>query len=474
MTVRATTARWSIAYPPASGDLLATSCVASSACVTVGGGFGPIVARWNGATWGPQASADPAAPTAMNRSTLSGVSCADTTTCIAVGTYDDDRCDSHGCSAATLPFAERSNAATWTLQPTPTPAGSGPYSGLNAISCPSPNACVAVGYRDDERQLAERWDGVRWSIQSTANRPGVLTSVACTSADACTAVGYAPSGRASRPLAEHWDGLRWAIQDVPSPGRGSQLEGVSCTASNACTAVGQSFQTARPIAGRWDGHRWSLQTTPDVGPDADLSSVSCPLSATCIAVGSSYATAPPAGDASTLVERWDGSSWTRERTPNSNDANNPGSYLHAVSCTTSAVCTAVGNDGANRALALQRTTGPSAGFAVTDIQTTATGTLTLHVKVPAPGQIELLETAWNTNLALGAALLQPAPRRFVYARADASAASAGAPAETVTPNQQGQELVAHHRYQVTLRLWVRYTPHRGPTQTLGFTGLHLP
>jgi hypothetical protein len=42
------------------------------------------------------------------------------------------------------------------------------------------------------------------------------------------------------------------------------------------------------------------------------------------------------------------------------------------------------------------------------------------------------------------------------------------------PNGEGRMLVKHHRYRVTLRLWVTYTPTNGRPRNIGYYGLHLP
>jgi len=96
------------------------------------------------------------------------------------------------------------------------------------------------------------------------------------------------------------------------------------------------------------------------------------------------------------------------------------------------------------------------------------------VKVPGPGRVDILVTAWNDNLAHAAGLLQPAPGRFVFARAKAIATGKMTLRILVRPNGKGQRLVKHHRYPVTLRLWVTYTPTDGRTRSIGYYGLHLP
>ena len=121
---------------------------------------------------------------------------------------------------------------------------------------------------------------------------------------------------------------------------------------------------------------------------------------------------------------------------------------------------------------------PSAKFTVSQIKTAADGTITFSVRVPGPGSVDVLETAWKDNLARNDSaahvLLKPAPHRFVFARTHVRATGRGTLNVTVTPNHQGSLLVANPRYRVALRLWVSYTPDGGSYRTIGFLGLHVP
>ena len=102
------------------------------------------------------------------------------------------------------------------------------------------------------------------------------------------------------------------------------------------------------------------------------------------------------------------------------------------------------------------------------------GQFVVVVKVPGPGTVDILVTAWQDNLARAARLLNPAPRRFVFARATATASGPTTLRIPVEPNARGRELVKHHRYRVTLRLWVTFTPKGGRPRSIGYYGLHLP
>ena len=73
-----------------------------------------------------------------------------------------------------LALAESRNGTMWTVQPTPSPAGA-TFSYLSGVSCTSASACTAVGYFGNSAgnilNLAEGWNGTRWTIESTPNPP---------------------------------------------------------------------------------------------------------------------------------------------------------------------------------------------------------------------------------------------------------------------------------------------------------------
>lgn len=102
------------------------------------------------------------------------------------------------------------------------------------------------------------------------------------------------------------------------------------------------------------------------------------------------------------------------------------------------------------------------------------GRVKLSLKLPGPGAVNVLETARKANLIAGAArLLNPAPRRFVFARKHVKITKAGKTTVTVLPNAKGRELLEHHRHRVVIRLWVSFTPTGGKQRNIGFHGLNL-
>jgi len=314
-------------------------------------GVMPAVASRAGWSLGP--SANPLVP----RGHLDGVSCVSAGACTAVGDYKN--------SAGTLvTLAERWNGRRWAIQTTPNPTGAHDSS-LFGVSCVSAGACTAVGdytsYAGGSvttATLAEVWNGTSWAIQATPNPTGLDTSqlidVSCVSAGACTAVGdYTDFGLTDVTLAERWDGASWAIQATPNPtgAQTSHLNGVSCESARACTAVGDHANRAGTevtLAERWDGTSWTIQATPNPTgahkhPENGFNGVSCVLAGACTAVG---AHTDRAGTFVTLAERWNGRRWAIQTTPHPAGAHDGG--LNGVSCVSAGACTAVG-DYKNRA-----------------------------------------------------------------------------------------------------------------------------
>jgi hypothetical protein len=249
------------------------------------------------------------------------------------------------------------SAASWTVQKTQQPplsavSGSA-YAVFNAVSCPSTTFCIAVGDYSSAgggRTLAERWNGTTWAVQNTLNyQPvvsDVLDAVSCASPTACMAVGNYHTSSAyaspSLPLAEFWDGTSWTLEPVPNPASSylTQLRGVSCSSATACTAVGlyPSGDNQVPLVETWDGSRWQIQAAPAASSGSSvLNSVSCVSSSACIAVGDDEIL-----QLSTFAERWDGTSWTPQTPPNQTTAPGGDNFFNAVSCASASACVAAG------------------------------------------------------------------------------------------------------------------------------------
>jgi len=140
----------------------------------------------------------------------------------------------------------------------------------------------------------------------------------------------------------------WTIASgaVPAGANQTSLRAVSCTGATACMAVGEktvdptNWSNGTTLVEHWDGTTWTVLPSPNP-PGARRSvllGVSCTKPTRCTAVGAST---PDDGNSYTnLVERWNGTAWKIVKTPNTVAKVN---LLYAVSCTSTTSCTAVGS-----------------------------------------------------------------------------------------------------------------------------------
>lgn len=135
----------------------------------------------------------------------------------------------------------------------------------------------------------------------------------------------------------------WSVKRLPSPIRAKSgvLSGVSCRSATACTAVGFANRLGRDVtlAERWNGSRWAIEATPNpAGANGSrLVYVSCVSRSFCTAVGTYF---DRAGVLVTLAERWNNTGWAIQATPNPAAAKR--SKLNGVSCSAATACVAVG------------------------------------------------------------------------------------------------------------------------------------
>ncbi len=234
---------WSIQEVPTpkeakSAGLAGISCTSAEACTAVGHDVNsssvevPLAERLSGKTWTVE---EAKAPSGTKGSSLAGVSCASSEACIAVG-HDVNS------SSVEVPLAERWSSKVWAIQETKGLAETKGAS-LAAVSCSASEECTAVGHAvigaNTEAPIADRWTGKEWTVETrgpAAGDVGVMSGVSCPSSDACDAVGhYLNSSRVEVAVAGSWNGTAWTTEAVKAPveTKGSSLAGVSCTTSGA-------------------------------------------------------------------------------------------------------------------------------------------------------------------------------------------------------------------------------------------------
>lgn len=215
LALRLQNGRWSNLSPPMppdarSGRLDGVSCVSPFDCTAVGAltaatePASALIEHWNGTTWLPQTV--PQLGGAAG--TLTSISCASAVTCVAVGSLQ---------TAAGLrqPLALSLGVLGWTQQSVTLPEGALAGS-LSGMSCADASTCTAVGSYStltaSKLALTEQWNGAEWSPHAPSSPPTTATAlsgVACVASPDCVAVGSFQTAKGSRfALAEHGQALQ--------------------------------------------------------------------------------------------------------------------------------------------------------------------------------------------------------------------------------------------------------------------------
>ena len=247
------------------------------------------------------------------------MSCTSATFCFAAGNYVDS-----GGSAQTL--TEKWNGTAWSLVTSPN-SSSTQANVLSGVSCTSSTVCIAVGdyvsAAGHAQTLTEKWNGSTWTRVTSPNdsttRANVLTGVSCTSASFCFAAGDAVNaGGHAQTLTEKWNGSAWSVvaSSNTSTTQANVIAGVSCTSATFCFADGDYINSGghtQTLTEKWNGTAWSVVTSPNSSTQADaLTGVSCTSSSVCSAVGD-YASST--GTSQTLTDKWNGGTWSTVASP---------------------------------------------------------------------------------------------------------------------------------------------------------------
>jgi hypothetical protein len=259
------------------------------------------------------------------------------------------------CLAAVLAAAVSGSATTATAAVLPQHGPlAPPLSGvLYAVSCASASHCMAVGgltTAAGSGNLAEKWNGTKWSVVASPDPPGALSTtfrgVDCISANNCLAVGDYTTPHTSNnahilPTAERWNGKNWSLITVPAPSKHANLDAISCGSATDCWASGFSWN--HTLVENWNGSAWSIVSSPSPvpGPPNVLYGMACASARECWSAGAAQGT-------TSLTERWNGKKWSAVTTPNSAE-----SILYGDTCAGTSACLAVGFAHNGQAIAQQ-------------------------------------------------------------------------------------------------------------------------
>jgi hypothetical protein len=326
---------WSVAATPSPGNygsLLNGIAARSATDVWAVGATAtstsnqPLVEHFNGTSWSSVPAPNPVAGCLDGNiqwtgNTLKGVSATSSTDAWAVG---------HTCYTAQT-LVDHWNGTAWRIVPSPsfTTGGDGVQNTLNATVALSAGNAWAAGMHTASNgallTLVEHWNGTSWTVvaspspSSTAN---VLNGIAATGTSDIWAVGY-QNGSASQPLIEHWNGSAWSV--VPSPARpaGSVLNAVTAISATDAWAVGTQPQPTThatlTLVEHWNGTSWSVVPSPNLsttyGSSNVLRGVAAVTSNDVWAVGMDQNQNTNYHQHRTLTLHWNGVSWSVVASP---------------------------------------------------------------------------------------------------------------------------------------------------------------
>jgi hypothetical protein len=274
------------------------------------------------------------APPAGQNATLAGVSSTSDSDAWAVGSQNGRP----GTGVGAKVLIDHWNGTTWsqvTTPPTPQTTAS-----LAAVSASGPTDAWAIGRDQTNRSnftpLALHWNGTAWSVSPSAasalaGQLGIgVTDISPT--DAYAIGGHL--GSAHTGLVAHWDGTSWAQVTVPLPSNNnlaSDLDAISADGPNDVWIVGTFMDPISPTffphetySLHFNGTTWSIVPMPLVGSSNvnaffHFDSIKANSPTDVWAVG---AQGVVDGNSSTLIEHFNGTSWSIVPSPSpGNNAN---------------------------------------------------------------------------------------------------------------------------------------------------------
>lgn len=320
---------------------------------------------------------------------LSGISCPTESLCVAVG----------GLNTLAFSQAPTGGAAKWHVVGPPYPVGPGktctegephcpePGGRLRAVSCASPDLCVAVSYEGFVYASTDPTGGAgAWSPTVINEGDGAthLTAVSCPSPALCVAVSGGSNNSnggkvltSTNPTSGQWQAIQLsssldlrgvscgtpsfcvavaregrifvstnptggasAWREAGTPGGPGDLEGVACVSTLLCAAgnmTGNVLTSTAPTAGGW--------SEANAGGSVQITGISCPTASSCVAVDNNAdvltSTDPTGGAGSWLFENL----VPFRPTENGKELQPPRNALFSSSCASTSLCALVGIDG---------------------------------------------------------------------------------------------------------------------------------
>jgi len=269
----------------------------------------PVSYHWNGTAWSLVAT-----PALGVSSSLMAVSASAATDAWAVGfeilgRHDDGTVMEHW------------NGSAWSVNSTGVVTGF--VAELTGVVDLSPTDAWAVGEADSA--ILEHWNGSVWSsvtIPDPDFTPAAGQSISASSATDIWVVGSTVNTTTGATTAEalHFNGTAWTVVPMQQPGTNTPTIGaVTAISATSAWAVGEDIGATSALGGstlieHWNGTSWSIVPSPTPGADPGLTGVAARGSGDVYAVGSNLPSIN-GGVVQGLILRWNGSTWSQDTDP---------------------------------------------------------------------------------------------------------------------------------------------------------------
>ncbi len=231
-----------------------------------------------------------------------------------------------------LTFSEHWDGSSWTNVPTPNAISTG-ENFLTSVAAIAKNDVWAVGFsRPDPNSarstLVEHWNGSSWSIVASPNvSPGTNSLFAVrgdTSSDVWAVGRTKTSTTSATVLVEHWNGVSWTISSgTQNPSSFSELNALTVLSPTNVWAVGDQTTDAvhyQTLVEHFDGTTWSTSpSTNAANGNGFLLGVSGSTNDLWAVGATTLNPATSSATNATLVEHWNGSSWSTVAAPTGSD-----------------------------------------------------------------------------------------------------------------------------------------------------------
>jgi trypsin len=364
--------------PTQGMTLNSMSCPSAGICTVAGSTGGiysePLLEMLSGGSWSDTGPPLPPDAYPYNQTAfLTSVSCADTSTCVAIGQYED--------ANTSAGLIETGAGGNWAATRAPVPPGvtGDPYATLNTVTCVSATSCVALGTYNPSAGfdgMIDTFNGQGWSsvpaplpADASATDPeAYLVHLSCPTFASCVAAGsYADASGDTKGVIESYHNGSWTPTVLPLPadaatsGQFDPVQGLACPAAGSCVAAG-NYETSTGIHGflaQLSGGTWSTVEAPlpadaspgDPGVDfgsfssqGGTSPVACSASGPCVAVGWYYSNS---NIHRPLIEQLTGGTWAAVQAPLPPGYVGGSGYLNSAECPSAGTCIVGGSATAN-------------------------------------------------------------------------------------------------------------------------------